>query len=279
MAVADDPRIAFILAKIYEVEGGYSNHPDDRGGATMFGITEAVARANGYNGPMNQLPREVADDIYARQYIAPFSGIEHLGTQTMVVSMGVNAGPARGADIASQAIGAGRTLQGEELANAINAYVAEHGPQAFAERFREERLEFYRGLGNYGTFGRGWENRANSEAALWAVDDPSDAPVELPPSQGGTSYAGMNNGERQMQLADMLGNPDQMIAAMLMMVLSGLFSGQQQAPAAAAPAAGDGEMLLSGLPAQATDASPEDLGNFSPSGPSGQGGQPSPSFV
>lgn len=263
MSVADDPRNAFILSTIYAAEGGYSNHRADPGGATMFGITERVARANGYSGPMNQLPREVADDIYMRQYISHFSGIDHLGTQAMVVSMGVNAGPARAAALASEAIGAGRTLRGEELANAIDAYVEQHGAQQFAERFREERMEFYRGLRTFGTFGRGWENRANSEAALWAVNDPSDAPVQLPPSRGGTSYAGMNSGERQAQMADMFGNPDDMIAAVLMMVLSSLFGGQTRSPSqeATPPAGRDaGTDLI----ASAADVSPSDLGAFSP---------------
>jgi lysozyme family protein len=33
--------------KVIMVEGGYSDHPSDTGGKTQFGITEAVARANG----------------------------------------------------------------------------------------------------------------------------------------------------------------------------------------------------------------------------------------
>jgi lysozyme family protein len=44
------------------------NHPADRGGPTRFGITEAVARAHGYAGPMALLPREEAAAIYRRLY-------------------------------------------------------------------------------------------------------------------------------------------------------------------------------------------------------------------
>lgn len=49
-------------------EGGYVNDPRDRGGETNFGITLAVARANGYTGPMKSMPRATAVDIYLRQY-------------------------------------------------------------------------------------------------------------------------------------------------------------------------------------------------------------------
>ena len=49
-------------------EGGFSDHPADRGGATRWGITERVARANGYAGDMRALPRATAAGIYRRLY-------------------------------------------------------------------------------------------------------------------------------------------------------------------------------------------------------------------
>lgn len=54
--------------KVVMVEGGYSDHPSDSGGKTKYGITEAVARANGYAGAMVDLPLDVAKRIYRAQY-------------------------------------------------------------------------------------------------------------------------------------------------------------------------------------------------------------------
>jgi lysozyme family protein len=60
--------IDLLIDGLIDREGGYVNHPSDKGGPTCFGITEAVARANGYAGPMRQLPREDAAAIYKRLY-------------------------------------------------------------------------------------------------------------------------------------------------------------------------------------------------------------------
>jgi len=58
----------WIIAGIIEREGEYVDHPSDKGGATRYGITEAVARANGYRGNMRALPRDLAESIYRQKY-------------------------------------------------------------------------------------------------------------------------------------------------------------------------------------------------------------------
>lgn len=57
---------------LIEREGGYVNHPNDPGGATKYGVTEATARAHGYNGDMQDLPRDTAAQILIEEfYIKP----------------------------------------------------------------------------------------------------------------------------------------------------------------------------------------------------------------
>ena len=57
-----------LVDRLIGVEGGYSDHPADRGGPTMWGITQQVARAHGYMGDMRKLPREFAVAIYMQVY-------------------------------------------------------------------------------------------------------------------------------------------------------------------------------------------------------------------
>lgn len=61
-------RIEKLFDELLDREGGYVNHPADRGGPTNFGITEAVARAHGFKGLMRNLPRGDAAAIYTRFY-------------------------------------------------------------------------------------------------------------------------------------------------------------------------------------------------------------------
>jgi lysozyme family protein len=57
-----------LIDGLIEREGGFVSNPADKGGPTCFGITQAVARANGYAGAMRNLPRDEAVAIYRRLY-------------------------------------------------------------------------------------------------------------------------------------------------------------------------------------------------------------------
>ena len=56
------------IEKILVLEGGYSDHEDDSGGKTNYGITEALAREYGYDQSVRDMKKPVALDIYRRHF-------------------------------------------------------------------------------------------------------------------------------------------------------------------------------------------------------------------
>nr|WP_283937447.1 glycosyl hydrolase 108 family protein [Sphingomonas anseongensis] len=99
-----------MIDALIEREGGYANHPSDRGGPTKYGITEAVARAHGYAGAMRDLPRDEAAAIYKRLYwlrprfdqVAKRSG----AVAAELFDTGANMGPAVAATFLQRALSA-----------------------------------------------------------------------------------------------------------------------------------------------------------------------------
>ena len=97
-----------LIDDLIEREGGFVNHPADKGGPTCFGITEAVARASGYAGPMRLLPRDEAAAIYQRLYwLRPrFDEIAKRSPRVAaeLFDSGVNMGPAVAATFLQRAL-------------------------------------------------------------------------------------------------------------------------------------------------------------------------------
>jgi lysozyme family protein len=95
--MASHSHIDQLIDEVIGREGGYSNHPADRGGATRWGVTEAVARAHGYRGDMRSFPREEAVEVYRRLYwLKP--GFDKIALRAPKVAAelfdtGVNMGP------------------------------------------------------------------------------------------------------------------------------------------------------------------------------------------
>jgi lysozyme family protein len=87
-----------MLEAMLKHEGGYVNDPNDRGGETNWGVTVAVARANGYPGPMKDMTKAQALEIYRRQYFFT-PGFDKIMPLSAAIAFelfdtGVNMGPA-----------------------------------------------------------------------------------------------------------------------------------------------------------------------------------------
>jgi lysozyme family protein len=91
-------------------EKGYVNNSADKGGPTNFGITEKVARLNGYLGDMKDLPLSIAEKIYKMRYIISpgFDRISFVSEKIAeeVIDTGVNMGPATAATILQRLLNA-----------------------------------------------------------------------------------------------------------------------------------------------------------------------------
>lgn len=100
--------VVAILSGVLAIEGGYSNNPADPGGETNHGVTVQVARNHGYTGPMRELPKETAQQIYVGSYVEGPGFHRVIAMSPAVgeklVDAGVNAGTARSARWFQQAL-------------------------------------------------------------------------------------------------------------------------------------------------------------------------------
>lgn len=124
-----------IIDVTIKAEGGYVNDPADRGGATKYGITQVVARANGYTGDMRDLPLDTAREIYKREY-AVKPGFADFPSQVAaeLFDTGVNMGTAKATEFLQRAVnalgGAGIAVDGKmgpATRGAVNAYLQSRG--------------------------------------------------------------------------------------------------------------------------------------------------------
>ena len=99
-----------LIDELIAREGGYVNHPADRGGPTCWGITEAVARSHGYAGTMRAFPRSGAAAIYRRLYwLKPRFDAVAVRAPRLAAELfdtGVNMGPAIAAGFLQRALNA-----------------------------------------------------------------------------------------------------------------------------------------------------------------------------
>ena len=134
-----------LLDELIQREGGYTNHPADRGGPTNWGITYAVARAHGYNGDMRDLPKSTAKQIYHDIYWTTpkfnLVAARYPRLAEELFDTGVNMGPKKAASFLQRALSLlNRGVLdypdlkpdgdlGKMSFYALDAYKAKRGPQ------------------------------------------------------------------------------------------------------------------------------------------------------
>jgi lysozyme family protein len=145
------------FTKLLGHEGGFVDHPADPGGATNWGVTERVARANGYQGDMRDFPQVAAKHIYRKSY---WDGVraDELppAIRYAVFDAAVNSGPTQAVKWLQRAVGAsddGR-IGPQTLTMARAAQ-----PDFAARRMLAQRLKFMTDLKTWPHFSRGWARR------------------------------------------------------------------------------------------------------------------------
>ena len=154
------------LDYIFEVEGGFTDDENDRGGKTTWGITEEEAREFGYTGDMRNLTKDFAKNIYLKKYYLG-NKLDKIIDDRVALSIfdwAVNSGR-RGikkAQIVANKFGANLVIDGiigNKTLEAINAI----DPKMFLKEYHEMQRTFYKNLAardnSQEGFLKGWLNR------------------------------------------------------------------------------------------------------------------------
>lgn len=227
MTAANFPQaLKLVLAQ----EGGWSNHPQDPGKATMKGVTQAVYDA--YRDKRGQAKRSVrsvtnaeVEAIYRKGYWDLIRGDDlPIGVDAALMDYAVNSGP--GKAVKDLQRGLGCRVDGLVGPQTLEQVVAADDDKLIND-LCDRRLRFLKSLKIWKDFGRGWTNRvltvrttalamlraepvviAPPPAAATATQAAAKAPVaqqaqlKTAEGQGLSCLAAGTGGEKLRQLAE-----------------------------------------------------------------------------
>lgn len=162
-------QFTLFINRVLGREGGYSNHPADKGGETNWGITKTTARANGYTGDMRVLSREQAIEIYRKAFWGRYRCDElPESVAFQFFDICINHGYGNGARMLQRAAEvADDGIVGDLTIKAIKKLPEND----LLLRLNAERIRFFTKLSTFGTFGKGWMNRVSDNLRYAAQDN------------------------------------------------------------------------------------------------------------
>ena len=170
------------LALILRFEGGYSNDPDDPGGATNLGITqrELTAYCARLGFPAmdvralsvyraGQIYKECYWDQVHADYLPP-------GLDVVMFDAAVNCGVSRSIEWMQGVLGVPLTASFDAATSqAYHDYVSKHGWKSLAQGVVQRRIDYYHKIGDTGRlhkFEGGWLNRVEELKSFAGISSP-----------------------------------------------------------------------------------------------------------
>ena len=174
-AVAGGNDVDQMIDDILQREGGFTDHPSDRGGPTNFGITQRSLEAwRGHSVTVDDVRNMSVDEarkIYRAEYCTR-PKIDQLpkSVQPLMFDMSINHGPATAIKLLQQVLNeTGNTCAvdggiGDETLACAKAAASALG-DALENKLVDRRVAFYQSIvardASQSVFLRGWLNRAN----------------------------------------------------------------------------------------------------------------------
>ncbi|MFA3916686.1 glycosyl hydrolase 108 family protein [Ruegeria hyattellae] len=207
MSAVFDPRFQKFHDFIKRWEGGFVNHPADKGGATNMGVT--IGTLADWRGSdvsvedVRNLTRAEADDIFRARYYAMCRCGEMPDRMAMVVyNCAVLSGPKTSIKMAQEAFNIlGLTVDGKGLGvdgilgRLTMGAIKQTDPSILADAFMDQQEKHLRGLDTFSVFGAGWLNRM---AGLREIVN------TLPTGAGVRPTTKMNISENKVDFQDIL---------------------------------------------------------------------------
>ena len=182
-----DRNFARALPLVLNDEGGWADHPDDPGGATMKGVTlhtfRRYVKVDATKADLKAITDEQIATVYYRHYWAAVNAQAlPSGVDYAVFDFAVNSGPSRAAKYLQSIVGA--TVDGRVGPKTIAA-VQRMDPAEVINRLCDARMAFLRKLKHWPTFGKGWTRRVAGvrKNAMNMIGRPADVervPVPVP---------------------------------------------------------------------------------------------------
>ena len=149
------------LEYLVKSEGGYVDNPKDPGGRTNLGVTQKVWESwvgrESNEKEMRALTKADVEPLYKRKYWDACRCDDlPTGLDYLVFDFAVNAGIGRSAKTLQSCVGV--SVDGQ-IGNQTIEAIKKIAPSDLIERFSEAKINFYKSLVTFPTFGKGWLNR------------------------------------------------------------------------------------------------------------------------